>query len=403
MKESVSSTGAGLPRGIWVLGGVSLLMDISSELIHGLLPIYLVTVLGANALVVGVVEGLAEATALIVKVFSGVLSDYWGRRKPLALLGYALGALSKPLFPLAASPAWILTARLVDRVGKGIRGAPRDALVADLAPPALRGAAFGLRQSLDTVGAFLGPVLAIAYLTVWPDDLRAVFWIAVVPAWLAVLLLAVGIREAPRPVAERRENPLAGGRWRALSTAYWGVVAFGGLFTFARSSEAFLILRAGEGGLPVNWVPLVLIVMNITFAVTAYPVGRLSDRIGSSRLLAAGLVVLIAADLSLAAWSAGLGFWLGIALWGAHMGLTQGLLAARVAEVAPVALRATAFGVFNLVAGVAILAASVLSGWIWEAAGPTYTFLMGAGLAVLTLLALVRGRGRPRPAEGTQP
>ncbi len=389
-----------LPASIWMLGFVSLLMDISSEMIHSLLPMYMVGVLGASALVVGLIEGLAEATALIVKVFSGALSDWLGRRKGLALLGYALGALSKPFFALAGSPAlpgsglgWIIGARMVDRVGKGIRGAPRDALVADIAPPALRGAAFGLRQSLDTVGAFAGPLLAVALMLLWADDYRAVFWVAVLPAVGAVALLAWGVREPPRQAGVARVNPISRARLRLLGPAYWWVVAVGGLFTLARFSEAFLVLRAQQAGIPVAWVPLVMVAMNVVYAASAYPFGKLSDRISHRSLLALGLGVLIAADLVLASslhWGAVLG---GVLLWGLHMGMTQGLLATMVADAAPAELRGTAFGVFNLVSGVAMLMASLLAGLIWDRLGAGYTFGAGALLCGLTLLALAwRGR-----------
>ncbi len=378
-----------MPRAIWVLGLVSLLMDVSSELIHSLLPVFMVTVLGASALQVGIIEGLAEATALIVKIFSGALSDYLGKRKPLAVLGYGLGALSKPLFALAPSVGLVLAARLLDRVGKGIRGAPRDALVADLAPPQARGAAFGLRQSLDTVGAFLGPVLAIVLMALWSDDFRAVFWVAIVPGLLSVGLLAFGVHEPAQPPSTHRTNPLTRASLGRLPAAYWRVVALGAVFTLARFSEAFLVLRAQQVGLTVTWAPLVLIGMNVVYAAAAYPFGWLSDRISHRRLLALGAAVLLAADLALAA----PGHWawvvVGVALWGLHLGITQGLLATMVAEVAPAALRGTAFGAFNLVSGLAMLVASVMAGAVWDAFGAHTTFLVGGAFAVLTLAALV--------------
>jgi len=388
---------ARLPPAIWALGFVSLLMDVSSELIHSLLPVFLVTALGASALVVGLIEGAAEATALIVRVFSGALSDYWGRCKPLAVLGYGLGALSKPLFALAAGSGVVLAARLIDRVGKGIRGAPRDALVADLAPPAARGAAFGLRQSLDTVGAFVGPLLAMALMLAWANDFRAVFWVAVIPAALAVLLLVFGVREPPRDGSRKPVNPIHRDQMRRLASAYWWVVVFGAVFTLARFSEAFLILRAQQGGLPLAATPLVLVAMNVVYALAAYPFGRLSDRISHRRLLVLGLLVLIAADLALA-WSSHWSWvWAGVALWGLHLGITQGLLATMVADTAPADLRGTAYGVFNLVCGVAMLAASVLAGLLWDAFGAPVTFAAGAGFCVLALAVIGRA---PRDRAG---
>ena len=377
-----------IPAGIWALGFVSMLMDISSEMIHSLLPMFMVTTLGASAFTVGMVEGLAESTALIVKVFSGALSDYLGRRKGLAVFGYALGALTKPLFALASSTGMVLTARLLDRVGKGVRGAPRDALVADMAPAAIRGAAFGLRQSLDTVGAFLGPLLAVGLMLLWADDFRSVFWVAVIPGSLAVVLLVVGVREPNRPIEAKRSNPITRDNIKRLGAPYWWVVGIGGVFTLARFSEAFLVLRAQQGGIAMALVPLVMVAMNLVYAASAYPFGKLSDRWSHTRLLALGLVILIAADLVLAAsthWSFLL---VGVALWGIHMGITQGLLATMVADTAPAQLRGTAYGFFNLASGLCMLVASGLAGLLWDRLGAAYTFYAGGIFCVLALLVL---------------
>ena len=389
-----------MPAGIWMLGFVSMLMDISSEMIHSLLPLFMVTVLGASALSVGVVEGLAEATALIVKVFSGTLSDYLGRRKGLAVFGYALGAFSKPLFALADSFGLVVTARLIDRVGKGIRGAPRDALVADLAPPKMRGAAFGLRQSLDTIGAFLGPLIAVGLMLLWANDFRAIFWVAVVPGVLAVILLLVGVKEPPAKASERRINPISRASLRRLGNAYWWVVAIGGVFTLARFSETFLVLRAQQGGMPLALVPLVMVAMNVVYALSAYPFGKLSDRVSHRTLLVLGLLVLVVADFVLASsshWSTVLA---GVALWGVHMGMTQGLLATMVADAAPPELRGTAYGFFNLVSGIALLIASVVAGLIWDELGAAYTFYAGAGFSTIAIIALItQGLRRRQMAE----
>ncbi|HRQ04136.1 MAG TPA: MFS transporter [Ottowia sp.] len=380
-----------LPAGIWVLGFVSLLMDISSEMIHSLLPMFMVGTLGMSVALVGLLEGLAEATALIVKVFSGVISDWFGKRKPLAVLGYGLGAATKPLFALAAGPAgpaMVFGARLLDRIGKGIRGAPRDALVADLAPPEQRGAAFGLRQSLDTVGAFTGPLLAVGLMLLWADNFRAVFAVAVIPAVLCVLLLVLGVREPERPAGALRGNPISRANLRRLPRAYWWVVGVGAVFTLARFSEAFLVLRAEQVGVAVALVPLVMVAMNLTFALGAYPFGKLSDRVSHRLMLGWGLVVLVLADVVLALathWSALL---LGVGLWGVHMALTQGLLAAMVADTAPADLRGTAFGFFNLLSGLAMLLASVLAGLLWQTWGPAWTFGAGAGFSLLAMLGL---------------
>ncbi len=388
-EQRASQAATRLPPAIWALGLVSLLMDVSSEMVHSLLPIFLVTTVGASALAVGVIEGLAEALALIVKVFSGALSDYWGKRKGLAVIGYGLGAVSKPLFALAPGVGMVLTARLIDRTGKGIRGAPRDALIADIAPPDMRGAAFGLRQSLDSVGAFLGPLIAVGLMLLWANDFRAVFWVAVIPGMLAVLVLVLAVKEPRHPHAGNGVNPITRENLRRLSRPYWMVVILGGVFALARFSEAFLLLRAEQGGLPVAWIPLVMVVMNVVYSASAYPLGRLADRMSHSSLLAIGMLVLLLADLALAASNHWAMVLVGVAVWGLHMGMTQGLLAAMVAEAAPADLRGTAFGAFNLVSGLALLVASVLAGLLWDSFGATATFLAGAGFCCITLLCLL--------------
>jgi len=378
-----------MPSGVWVLGFVSLLMDVSSEMIHSLLPLFMVTVLGTSATAVGFVEGLAESLALIVKILSGTLSDYLGKRKELAVFGYALGTLTKPLFALASSLGVILTARLLDRIGKGIRGAPRDALVADIAPLHLRGAAFGLRQALDTVGAFIGPLLATLLMLLWANDFRAVFWVAVIPGILSVALLVFGVQEPPTRQDRSRVNPI---RWENLSRlapAYWWVVGIGAIFTLARFSEAFLVLRANQAGIPLALTPLIMVVMNIVYAGSAYPFGRLSDSMSHTKLLILGLMILIGADLVLAVH----GHWgvvlLGVGLWGLHLGVTQGLLATMVADTAPVDLRGTAYGLFNLASGLAVLVASVLAGLLWDGLGASVTFYAGAIFSGLAIFGIV--------------
>jgi len=389
---STSGTLRRIPRSIWALGGVSLLMDISSEMIHSLLPVYMVAVLGTSVLMVGLIEGLAEATALIVKVFSGVLSDYLGRRKPLAVLGYGLGALAKPLFALSTSAGFVLTARQMDRVGKGIRGAPRDALVADIAPADLRGACFGLRQALDTVGAFVGPVLAITLMLLWANDFRAVFWVAVLPAVAAVALLALGVKEPDRAPSATRPDLISRVNLGRLGGAYWWVVVLGGVFTLARFSEAFLVLRAQQGGLPLAWAPMVLVAMNVVYAACAYPFGKLADTVCHGKLLAWGMAVLLAADVLLA-WSNHWAWvWGGILLWGLHLAMTQGPLATMVADVAPPDLRGTAFGFFNLASGVAMLLASVLAGSLWDVFGAPVSFVAGAAFCLIGLLMMALRR-----------
>lgn len=383
-----------LPRGVVALGLVSLFMDVSSEMIHGLLPLFLTGTLGVSVLVLGLIEGVAEATASITKFFSGFLSDRMGRRKPLAVLGYGLSALTKPAFALATGAGLVLAARFADRVGKGIRGAPRDALIADLVPEARRGAAYGLRQTLDTVGAFAGPLLAIALMWGTSGNIRLVFALAMIPALLAVIILIRGVKEPARHTHRMGPHPrLTRAILAGLGRGFWIVVAIGVVLTLARISEAFLILRAGEAGLTLAFAPMVLVAMNVVYAASAWPVGVLSDRIGKRGLLRLGFGVLVLGHLVLAFAP---GLWavmVGVALWGLHMGLTQGLLAAEVANAAPESLRGTAFGVFNLLTGLTLLVANALAGALWVGLGPEATFLAGAVAAALGLCGMVLRRG----------
>ena len=378
----------GLPASVWALGLVSLLMDVASELVHSLLPLLLVGSLGASLATVGLIEGLAQGTAALTKVFSGWWSDRLGQRKALAVLGYGLGALSKPVFPLAGSALWVAAARCLDRLGKGIRGTPRDALIADLVAPELRGAAFGLRQALDSVGAFLGPLLAIAGMLVFAGDIRTVLWLAVLPAALSVLFLVVAVRE-PRPAERPQEKPVTLAEAAALPRNFWWVVGLGGVFTLARFSDAFLILRAESVGLSAAYVPGIMIVMNIVYALAAYPAGAASDRHAARPLLVVGLLILVAADAVLALARTPAIAFCGAALWGLHMAFTQGLLARLVADAAPARLRGTAFGLFNLMSGIALFLASGIAGTLWSHFGAAATFYAGAAFAALAAAGLL--------------
>jgi MFS family permease len=376
-----------IPRGVWALGLVSLFMDISSEMVHSLLPVFFVSVIGLSYTSVGLIEGVAQAIALITKIFSGALSDFLRRRKPLALLGYGLAMVTKPVFALATTAGWVIGARFADRLGKGIRGAPRDALIADITPEEVRGASYGLRQSLDSVGAFLGPLLAILLMAALANDIRAVFWFAVIPAAASVLILWFGVRE-PRRSKEPAgvAAPLAFSDMGQLGSAYWGTVAVGAVLTLAGFSEAFLVLRAQHAGLSLALIPLVFIVLNVVYAISAYPAGILSDHFGRPGLILAGFVVIIIADIVIALAS---GIWvvmLGVALWGLYMGLTHGVLAALVADTAPERLRGTAFGLFNLVSGLAMLLASVIAGVLWDRYGAPAPFIASAAIASLALV-----------------
>jgi MFS family permease len=398
-KEATPAPWRSLPAGIWALGFGSLFMDTSSELIHSLLPAFMVTTLGASMLTVGIIEGVAEATAAVMKVFSGALSDYLGKRKFLMVLGYALAAFTKPIFPLASSIGWVFAARFVDRVGKGIRGAPRDALVADITPPQMRGAAYGLRQALDSVGAVTGPVLAVALMIWLANDIRAVMWFAVVPAFLTVAVLLVYVREPDRThSAGRARPPLRLADAMRLPLHYWLIVLVGAVFTLARFSEAFLVLRAQGVGLRLAYVPLVMIVMNALYAGTAYPAGAAADRFSRRRLLLLGLLLLIAADVVLAFATSPLIVFAGAALWGLHMAFTQGLLSKLVADTAPKELVGTGFGIFNLASGGALLLASVIAGSLWNSFGASATFLAGAVFATIAAIGLLAGLRYRRPA-----
>jgi MFS family permease len=383
----------GMPAGVWAMGFASLFMDMSSELIHSLLPVFLVSVLGASVLTVGVIEGIAEATASVGKVFSGALSDYLRKRKTLMVIGYAMAALTKPIFPLAGSINWVFAARFLDRIGKGIRGAPRDALIADIVPTGARGAAYGLRQGLDSVGAVLGPVLAVALMLLLANDIRLVMWVAVAPAVVCVVLLVTYVREPERADSQDRSRKvLTFAEMRRLPRRYWLIVILGAVFTLARFSEAFLVLRAQDVGLTLTYVPLVLIVMNVFYAGGAYPAGAAADRMSHRTLLLLGLAILVAADVALAIATSPLVVFVGAALWGVHMALTQGLLSKLVADNAPAPLLGTAFGIFNLISGGALLIASVVAGALWSAVGPAATFFAGASFAAVATLGVVATR-----------
>ncbi|MEA5626190.1 MFS transporter [Nostoc sp. UHCC 0251] len=391
-----------IPRNVWVLGFVSLLTDISSEMIHSVLPLFLVSVLGANLLTVGWIEGIAESTASVLKVFSGALSDYLGQRKRLAVAGYGLSTLVKPLFALATSPASVLIARFGDRVGKGIRVAPRDAIVADVTDSAHRGAAYGLRQSLDTIGAFTGPLMAFMLMSFSRQNFRLVFWLAVLPGILAVALLAIGVREPSNINSQRQNNPLQWSALQSLGKSYWVLVAVALLFNLGNSSDAFLLLQAQQAGVSASLIPLTLVVMNIAYSLSAYPVGLLSDRIGRLGLLVGGFSVYALAYLGFAFVDAPWQVWGLFALYGLHQGMSQGILLALVADRVPSHLRGTAFGLINLAIGVALLPASLLGGILWQTISPKATFIAGSIFALSAIALLLVFEGRRRKSVGRE-
>ena len=388
-----------LPAAVWALGVASLFMDISSELVHSVLPVFLVTTLGIGIATVGLIEGIAEATAAIVKVFSGALSDRIGRRKPLVVLGYGLSMLTKPLFPLAGSAGLVITARFIDRVGKGIRGAPRDALITDVTAPDQRGAAFGLRQALDSIGAFVGPLLALGLMVWLATDIRAVLWVAMLPALLSVGCIVLFVREPEQQAIDRprprpRRLPLSRAELARLPAGFWWVTIFAAVLTLARFSDAFLVLRAQSLAVSLPWIPAMMVLMNLVYALGAYPAGLAADHLSRPALLMAGVIALVAADIVLALADSIPLLAIGGVLWGLHMALTQGLLSAMVADRAPTDLRGTAFGVFNLVQGVFLLLTSAVAGALWQWSGPSMTFAAGAGFTLIAGAGLLAAAWR---------
>jgi MFS family permease len=379
-----------MPRNVWILGFVSLLTDISSEMIHALLPLFLVSVLGAPVLTVGFIEGIAEATASIVKIFSGALSDYLGQRKALAVFGYSLSTFLKPLFALSVNPMGVLVARFGDRVGKGIRVAPRDALVADVTPEAMRGAAYGLRQSLDTIGAFCGPLIAVCLMAASNNNFRLVFWFALIPGVLAVGLLAMGIKEPKKTQKQSKPiNPLQWKTLKTLSQDYWILVTVALLFNLGNSSDAFLLLRASQVGISDAFVPLTLLVINLAYSLSAYPVGVLSDRWSRMGLLVSGYLLYALVYIGFAFAQTPWEMWGLLALYGLHLGMSQGVLLALIADKVPKDLRGTAFGFLNLAVGVALLPASVLAGGLWQNFGAATTFIAASVFAIVATLLLI--------------
>ena len=374
--------GPKLPRTVWVLGFVSLLMDLSSEIYHALLPVFLTVTLGTPVAVLGAIDGISEATASFAKLASGRLSDRNRRRKPWILLGYGLSAVTKPLFALAGSPATVLGARLLDRTAKGIRGAPRDAMIADDTPPEVRGAAFGLRQSLDTVGAFLAPLLAVGLMFLFAGNIRWVFWVAVVPAVASFALAWAALREPAHHEAPAKPQPIMAG-FRAINRPTRRLIQLGFLFTLARFSESFLILKGVEAGLSLATAPLVLVLFNLAYLFGSYPAGALSDRRDPKSILLVGIAVLVVADLVLSRDWGLAGLAAGVALWGVHMALTQGLFARMIADASPPELRATSFGAFNFATGISTLLASLAAGLLWDRDGSSMTFLSAAAVATV--------------------
>jgi len=378
-----------IPRTVWVLGFVSLLMDISSEMIHALLPLFMAGTLGASAIWIGLVEGIGEGTALIAKVFSGVVADRFGHKKRLVFAGYFLGVISKPVFALAGSMPVVLAARFFDRIGKGLRGAPRDAIVADVTDESIRGAAYGLRQSLDAAGAFVGPLLAALLLLLWTEELRSIFWIALIPGAACLALILFGVEDNVTPTVNTKHIA-----WKDLkiviTPAFVQLVILGTLFSLARFSNAFIVLRAADIGIEHAWIPMTVVLMNIAFSLSSYPFGKLADKLNPMKLLALGMVLLALANL-LFAYAANYRILAaGIVLFGMHLGATQGIFSTIISEIAPSEVRATAFGIFNFFSGLALLASGLVAGSLWEYMGAQYCFGGGVVFALITLCLIPR-------------
>lgn len=378
-----------IPRTVWVLGFVSLLMDISSEMIHALFPLFMAGTLGASAIWIGLVEGIGEGTALIAKVFSGVVADRFGHKKRLVFAGYFLGVISKPVFALAGSMPVVLAARFFDRIGKGLRGAPRDAIVADVTDESIRGAAYGLRQSLDAAGAFVGPLLATLLLLLWTEELRSIFWIALIPGAACLALILFGVEDNVTPTVNTKHIA-----WKDLkiviTPAFVQLVILGTLFSLARFSNAFIVLRAADIGIEHAWIPMTVVLMNIAFSLSSYPFGKLADKLNPMKLLALSMVLLALANL-LFAYAANYRILAaGIVLFGMHLGATQGIFSTIISEIAPSEVRATAFGIFNFFSGLALLASGLVAGSLWEYMGAQYCFGVGVVFALITLCLIPR-------------
>lgn len=385
MKKIIS-----LNKTVFVLGLVSLFTDLSSEMIYPVLPLFLANVIGASTMFIGLIEGIAESTASFLKVFSGWLSDKFGKRKQLVLAGYGLSSLVKPLLAVATSGWHVLGVRFVDRIGKGIRGAPRDAMIADVTEPDKRGRAFGFHRAMDTAGAVIGPAATFLILMLFGNNYRLLFLIAAVPALIAVAIIIFGIKEKrpQSPAGDCRIAPPVSNvrteRQKApLSRQFIILLIIIGVFTLGNSSDAFLILRAQGAGIAVWLIPLLWLFFNLVYTLVSMPAGRLSDKIGRKRIILLGFIIYAASYLGLAFANAGWQIWALFGLYGVYYAMTEGVIRAHIADVVPEATRATSYGIYNFVVGVLVLPANLLTGWIWKVAGYQTALSVGAGLAIL--------------------
>jgi len=400
MSGSSSHALSRLSPNIALLGLVSLLTATSSAMVYGLLPVFLVKVLGASIGIVGVMEGLAEASNSAMRLLSGITSDWIGRRKPVVAFGYLLSAANKLVFPMAESVSIVFVARLVDRFGKGVRDAPRDALISDLTPSHIRGSGFGLRTALYTMGFVLGPLAAIGLMVASGDNFRLVFAIAVAPAFAAVGILLFAIGEDPAQSSREARFRIRLSHLSRLPAAFWWSISVASLLSLARYSPAFLVLKASDVGIDPAFVPLILVFTHTVFSAAAYPFGALADRVDHRLQLALAVAVLLAADLVLAAGGTMVTAFLGASLWGLQMGVSEGLLSASVANAAPDDLRGTAFGIYQLAFGLAAFGASGTAGALWSIGGPPLAFGVSACVAagVVPVLAF-RPKANPTTTE----
>ena len=403
MRETPDRTGPdrssrGLGRNVYALAAVSFFTDVSSEMIYPLLPVFLSTVLGANAGFIGAIEGAAESVAALLKLVSGWWSDRVQRRKPLVVAGYTLASAMRPLIAIAQSATQVLLIRVSDRVGKGIRNSPRDALIADSVDPAVRGRAFGFRSAADNAGALLGPLIAFAVLTIWHVSIRTVFWLAVVPGTAAVIVAVFGIRE----VRHRGPTPIQSASLEGtMGRRFWTFLVIIFVFTLGNSTDAFLLLRARQLGVSVAFAPILWALLNGVKSVLNVPGGVLSDRIGRRPMLIAGwsayaLVYFLFARAT-QSWHA----WALFAAYGVYFGLTEGTQLALVADFAPLRRRGAAYGWYYLAIGVGALPASLVFGAIWDRFGSPVAFMMGASLALIAAIGLAVLNSSAPPADYT--
>ena len=380
-----------LPASVWLLGWVSFFTDLASEAIYPLLPLFLTRVLGAGAMSLGVIEGVAEAANSALKIVSGRLSDRWNVRKPIVLGGYALSSFVRPLMALATSWVHVLALRFTDRLGKGIRGAPRDALLAHVAEPAQRGRVYGVQRAMDHAGAVAGPLAASAFLFYRPEDYRTLFALTIIPGLIVIALLTR--LEEQRGSADGAAAPDVS-RWRDLPPRLWALLGIFTVFTLGNASDAFLLLRLSEIGIAAVWIPILWSALHVVKSVSSALGGARSDKVGRRRMIIGGWVLYAAVYFAFAFVESTPAIVAVFLAYGLYFGMTEGAERALIADLSPAGLRGTAFGLYNAALGVGALFASILFGLVWTRASPGAAFMMGGGLAIsaAAMLALLPRR-----------